>query len=166
MSPIFYEPLNHINYLQKELEKLFGSYKTYDDQSSIATCDWIPAVDIFEKRDCYVLHADVPGVDPKDIEIIAENGKLTIRGERPEKVSENSSGYRRTERPTGSFYRLFNIPDTADLAGVAARIRNGVLEITIPRLDHTISKTVKVEEQVSVSQASRDILMEKKSEQV
>ncbi len=148
MDPIFYQPLNHIHHLHKELDSLFGSYKNYDDdQSSMATCDWIPAVDIFEKKDCYVLHADVPGVDPKDIEIIAENGKLTISGKRPGKVYEKSSGYRHNERPTGSFYRLFRLPDTADLAGVTARSRNGVLEITIPRLNYTLSKTVKVEEQ-------------------
>jgi HSP20 family protein len=74
-----------------------------EDQSSVATCDWIPAVDIKEEKERYVLRADIPGVDPKEIEIIAENGILTIRGNRPGETRDNRAGYSRVERPCGTF---------------------------------------------------------------
>ncbi|HRX69944.1 MAG: Hsp20/alpha crystallin family protein [Gammaproteobacteria bacterium] len=145
MNPTHYEPWQQVQRLRRELDRMFQPYQTGDDQSSVATCDWIPPVDIKEEKDRYVLRADIPGVDPKDIEIIAENGVLTIRGNRPSETRETRVGYSRVERPCGSFYRRFSLPDTADLAQIAARSINGVLEIGIPKLTHTVSRTIKVE---------------------
>ncbi|MBK8181511.1 MAG: Hsp20/alpha crystallin family protein [Candidatus Competibacteraceae bacterium] len=146
MKPTRYETWYPIHQLRKELDRLFEPYNpSSDDQSSVATCDWIPAVDIKEEQERYVLRADIPGVDPKDIEIIAENGNLTIRGNRAGEARETRAGYSRVERPSGTFYRRFSLPDTADLAQIAARSAHGVLEISIPRLTHTLSRTIKVE---------------------
>ena len=145
MNPTRFEPWRHMHHMRNELDRLFESYNAGNDQSSIATCDWIPAVDIKEEKERYVLRADIPGVDPKDIEIIAENGILTLRGNRPGETRETRAGYSRIERPCGSFYRRFSLPDTADLARIAARSAHGVLEIGIPKLTHTVSRTVKVE---------------------
>ncbi len=145
MNPTRYEPWQHMHHLRKELDRLFEPYATNADQSSVATCDWIPAVDIKEEKDRYVLRADIPGVDPKEIEIIAENGILTIRGNRPSETREHRAGYSRVERPSGSFYRRFSLPDTADLAQITARSTQGVLEIGIPKLTHTLSRTIPIE---------------------
>lgn len=145
MNPSRYEPWQHMRHLRKELDRLFEPYAASDDQSSVATCDWIPPVDIKEEQDRYVLRADIPGVDPKTVEIIAENGVLTIRGNRPGETSENRAGYSRVERPCGSFYRRFSLPDTADLERIAARSALGVLEISIPKATHTLSRTIKVD---------------------
>jgi HSP20 family molecular chaperone IbpA len=87
-----------------QLDRLFEPYAAAsDDQSSAATCDWIPPVDIKEEKDRYVLRADIPGVDPKEIEIIAENGILTLRGNRSGETRDNRAGYSRVERPCGTF---------------------------------------------------------------
>ena len=145
MNPTHYEPWQQVQRLRQELDRMFQPYRAGYDQSSVATCDWIPPVDIKEEKDRYVLRADIPGVDPKDIEIIAENGVLTIRGDRLGETRETRAGYSRVERPCGSFYRRFSLPDTADLAQIAARSANGVLEIGIPKLTHTVSRTIKVE---------------------
>jgi HSP20 family protein len=147
MNPTRYEPWRHIHHLRSELDRLFEPYRNpaSDDQSSVATCEWIPLVDIKEEKDRYVLRADIPGVDPKDIEIIAENGVLTIRGNRPGETRDTQAGYSRVERPCGTFYRRFSLPDTADLAQISARSANGVLEIGIPKLTHTVSRTIKIE---------------------
>ncbi len=145
MNPTRFESWRRMHHLRNELDRLFEPYNADQDQSSIATCDWIPAVDIKEEKDRYVLRADIPGVDPKDIEIIAENGILTLRGNRPGETRETRAGYSRVERPCGSFYRRFSLPDTADLARIAARSANGVLEIGIPKLTQTVSRTIKVE---------------------
>ncbi len=145
MNPTRYEPWRHLHHLRKELDRLFEPYAADSDQSSAATCDWIPAVDIKEEKERYVLRADIPGVDPQGIEIIAENGILTIRGDRPGEAREHRAGYSRVERPSGSFYRRFSLPDTADLAQITARSAHGVLEIAVPKLTHTVSRTIKIE---------------------
>lgn len=146
MNPTRYELWNPMHRLRKELDQLFEPYNAAgNDQSSIATCDWIPPVDIKEEKDRYVLRADIPGVDPKTIEIIAENGVLTLRGNRPSEARDNPAGYRRVERPCGTFYRRFSLPDTADLAQISARSAQGVVEIGIPKQTHTLSRTIKIE---------------------
>lgn len=145
MNPTHHEPWQQMQHLRKQLDRMFDPYSAYNDQSSVATCDWIPPVDIKEEKNRYVLHADIPGVDPQTIEIIAENGVLTIRGNRPSETRENRAGYSRVERPGGSFYRRFSLPDTANLEQIAAKSANGVLEIGIPKLTHTLSRTIKVE---------------------
>jgi HSP20 family protein len=145
MNPSHRAPWRHMHQLRQELDRLFEPYGANDDQSSVATCDWTPPVDIKEEQERYVLRADLPGVDPKEIEIIAENGILTIRGNRPGETHDNRVGYSRIERPRGSFHRRFSLPDTADLEHIAARGAQGVLEISIPKATHTLSRTIKVE---------------------
>ncbi len=135
MSIIRYEPYNLVNQLHNELNRLFGTNLSRggDEETAAVTADWIPAVDIREDQDRYVLRADLPGVDPKDIEITMENGVLTIRGERSESNEENRDGYRRVERISGRFFRRFTLPDTADAEKIAANGKHGVLEVTIPK---------------------------------
>ena len=145
MNPSRYEPWQHMRHLRKELDRLFEPYAASDDQSSVATCDWIPPVDIKEEKDRYVLRADIPGVDPQTIEIIAENAVLTIRGHRPGETGSNRAGYSRIERPCGSFHRRFSLPDTADLSRISARSAHGVLNISIPKRAQSLSRSIKVE---------------------
>lgn len=141
-----YQPWRQMQNLRKELDQFFGSYGAAgDDPSSTDTCDWIPAVDIKEESERYILRADIPGTDPKDIEIVAENGVLTLRGNRVGETTENRVGYSRIERPCGTFYRRFSLPDTADLANITARSAHGVLEISIPKLTQTVARTIRVE---------------------
>jgi HSP20 family protein len=77
----------------------------------VETSHWAPAVDIKEESTRFVLFADIPGVDPKNIEISMENGILTIKGERETMRTEDGEGYTRIERSKGSFYRRFALPD-------------------------------------------------------
>ncbi len=132
MSIIRYEPYNLVNQLHNEINRLFNA-RTGDEETAAVTADWIPAVDIREDEDRYLLRADLPGVDPKDIEITMENGVLTIRGERNEVRDEDRNGFRRVERISGRFFRRFTLPDTADAENISANGKNGVLEVTIPK---------------------------------
>lgn len=109
--------------------------------------DWLPAVDIREEDERFVLHADLPGVNPEDIEVSMEDGVLTIQGERDTSNEEERGGYKRTERVRGSFLRRFTLPDTTDGGAVSATTRHGVLEITIPKQDKP--KPHKIDVQVS-----------------
>jgi len=138
MALVRYEPWNLLNRLQKEFN-LQNNLDPYvrevedDDNSDVVTSHWRPAVDIKEEENRFVIYADLPGVDPKDIEITMEKGVLTLKGERSEETKEEHEGYKRVERTRGSFYRRFSLPDTADAELIEAEGKNGVLEITLPK---------------------------------
>lgn len=141
-----YKPslLQQLHRLSNEWDQLFEpSYS--EDNSLVETSHWAPCVDIKEEADRFLLYADIPGVDPKDIEIAMENGVLTIKGERVSSKKEEKEGYTRIERSKGSFYRRFALPDTADPDSVTAKGKHGVLEIIIPKRDKAKSKKIKVE---------------------
>ena len=130
-----YEPWSAIRQLQNEMSRVFDSAVAgAEDGSNVVTSRWTPAVDIREDAERFVIAADVPGVDPEDIELTMENGVLTIKGERTlEAKDEGDNGYRRVERVHGSFYRRFTLPDTADAEAISANGRHGVLEVVIPK---------------------------------
>lgn len=129
-----YDPFEPIRGLQREMNKAFGrTLGGEGDASSVATAQWVPSVDIKETTDKYLLYADLPGVDPQDIELTMENGVLTIRGERAWQRESEEESYTRVERAHGMFYRRFALPDSADPENIEAHDRNGVLEIVIPK---------------------------------
>jgi HSP20 family protein len=115
-----------------------------EDRTRIATSAWAPAVDIKEETDRFVLYADIPGVDPKDIEITMERGVLTIKGERRHEDVTERSGYKRVERSYGTFYRRFSLPDTADADAITAKGKNGVLEIVLPKKEQAQPRRIAV----------------------
>jgi HSP20 family protein len=95
--------------------------------------DWIPAVDIREEADRFVLVADIPGVARDQLDITLEKGVLTITGERAATHREEDGEYRRRERAHGRFARQFTLPDTVDAEHISATVSDGVLEIVIAR---------------------------------
>ena len=141
MSLVRYEPWGLLNQLSKELDRGFRGAESSD----VATSDWTPAVDIKENADDFVIIADIPGVDPKDIEVHMENGILTIKGERESEKKEEKEGYKRVERSYGSFYRRFSMPETADATKINARSKNGVLEVTIPKQEKVQPRKIDVQ---------------------
>lgn len=143
MSLMRYEPWRGMDQLQDEINRLFSSWS--NNESSSATADWVPSVDINEFDNSFELHVDVPGVDPKDVEITLDNGVLTISGERRyEKQEEEGMMRRRTERAYGRFYRRFILPDTVDADKVKATDHHGVLQISIPKQAKALPRRIKV----------------------
>lgn len=147
MSLVRYEPWGLLNQLHGEIDRLFDARvpKYGDDRDQLAASDWVPAVDIREEQDRYVIHADVPGVKPEDIEVNMENGVLSIKGQRHSETTDEREGYKRVERVRGSFFRRFSMPDTADAEAISAKSRDGVLEIVIPKQAKVMPKRIKVE---------------------
>jgi HSP20 family protein len=136
MATVRYEPWGVVSQLQNEINRVFGNLN--DGESSSATAEWMPAVDIREFVDRFQLLMDLPGVDPKEVEITLDNGVLTVAGDRRDEKDAQSNGHgeaqqQRTERRLGRFYRRFILPDTVDADNVNAAGRNGVLEIVIPK---------------------------------
>lgn len=147
MALVRYEPWSMLEKFQDELNRL-GLFdqvsRENGDNSNIVTSHWRPAVDIREEKDRFVIVADIPGVDPKDIEITMEEGVLTIKGERSSEKEESHEGYSRVERVRGTFYRRFSLPDSADAEHIEAKGKNGVLEIVLPKLEKVQPKKITV----------------------
>ncbi len=136
MTIVHYEPYGMIRQFQNEVNRLINDDSgngTDTDRSTVSTSQWTPAVDIKEDDERFSITADVPGVKPEDIEVTMENGVLTIKGERQAATESKHTGYKRVERAYGSFYRRFNLPDTADAESISAKSNHGVLEVSIPK---------------------------------
>jgi len=145
MNVTRFEPWSLINLLHRDLDQLaerrFG--RPADDENGVF--DWMPAVDIVEEKDAFILRADLPGVKIEDIDVRMENGVLSISGERHRESTENVDGLRRFERTTGKFFRRFSLPETTDAEGIKARSVNGILEISIPKQPEIQARRIAIE---------------------
>ncbi|MFU8787382.1 MAG: Hsp20/alpha crystallin family protein [Methylobacter sp.] len=141
MAIMRYEPWGLLNQLQRELNL---SQDEKAGEGSVATAEWAPAVDIKEEADKFVIHADIPGVKPEAIEVSMEAGVLTVKGEKETEVKTEKEGYKRVERTSGSFYRRFSLPDSADGEAISAKCKHGVLEIIIPKREAIKPKRINV----------------------
>jgi HSP20 family protein len=105
----------------------------------------VPAVDIVEEKSRFVLRADVPGVNPKDVDVSMDNGILSVSGQRLAIDPGEDAGVQRLERATGRFLRRFTLPETADAEAIAAKYANGILEVTIPKSPEIQARRITVE---------------------
>ncbi|OGT81595.1 MAG: heat-shock protein Hsp20 [Gammaproteobacteria bacterium RIFCSPLOWO2_02_FULL_52_10] len=149
MSLVRYEPFNLFDRFQKEFTRMglldpLVNEVLSDDNTDVAISHWRPAVDIKEEDNRFLIRADIPGVDPKDIEITMEEGVLTIKGERTSEKDEKREDYRRVERSRGTFYRRFSLPDTADAEKIVATGKDGVLELVIPKHDKVLPRRITI----------------------
>ena len=135
----------HQNVLQDEIKQVFDRFfGEGDNESSVVTSQWTPRVDIKEEAGRFVILADIPGVDPKDIDISMDKGILAIRGERRAEKKQDTERFSRVERAYGLFHRRFALPDSADADAISASGRNGVLEISIPKKPETTPRRIQV----------------------
>jgi HSP20 family protein len=146
MSLIRY-PYRNERLLQDEMKQMFEKFFNAGDgdASSVVTSQWVPRVDIREEDNRFVIFADLPGVDPKDIEVNMDKGILSIRGERSMESRTEDERFSRIERAHGVFHRRFALPESADPEGIAASGRHGVLEITIPKRPETTPRRIQVQ---------------------
>ena len=142
LARVYHNPWDTVREFHGELGRIFGGDGT--GYAETAT-DWIPSVDIKEVKDAYEVSADLPGVDPKGIDIALEDGVLTVKGERKSEHRDEGEGYARTERIYGSFYRRFTLPDTADAENISAKTEHGVLMLHIPKKERALPKKITVE---------------------
>ncbi len=139
-----YPPFSVLGELHREMDRMLAS--GLDNDTLTPRADWIPAVDLVEEADDYLVRADIPGVDPRDVEITLEKGVLTLRGERKADVEEGSGkGTYRSERRFGSFVRKFTLPESANAEGVNARAANGVIEIRIPKQAKVLPRRIAID---------------------
>jgi HSP20 family protein len=141
MTVVNYEPWALVSRLQKDIDRLFTSpHATAADSGA-----WLPPVDIHEEPNQFLIHVDLPGVDPKAVEVTSDKGVLTIRGHRAGQNEETREGYRRIERTKGDFQRRFSLPETADTQNIRAKSVHGVLEIVVPKVAQVQPQRIAVE---------------------
>jgi HSP20 family protein len=138
-----WEPARGVTTLQEQINRLFSdTFDRTSEESNLTS--WAPAVDIFETEHELVVKADLPEIDPKDLDIRVENNILTIRGERnfEKKVDENN--YLRVERAYGAFARSFSLANSVNADAIKADYQNGVLTLSIPKREEAKPKQIKV----------------------
>jgi HSP20 family protein len=145
MTIVHYEPWRLFNRFQRDINRVSSEGSPSSDATNSSDVTWLPVVDVHEEAERFVVRADLPGVDPKDVEITAEKGVLTIRGQRHAEKRDNTNGYERVERVSGAFLRRFSLPESAETAAIKAKQSNGVLEISIPKLPQVQPQRISVE---------------------
>lgn len=147
MNITHYRPRDLFRDMQDQLGRLMdGRLDTLllPDEMAFDAKVWLPAVDIKEETDKFLVRADLPGVELKDIEVSLDNGLLSIDGKRESEVKDEKEGFRRVERVYGEFHRQFTLPDSADPDKVTAKCEKGVLEIAIGKSEARKPKRISV----------------------
>jgi HSP20 family protein len=136
-------PFRGTSTLQDQINRLFNdAFERTGQESNLTT--WAPAVDIYENEHELIVKADLPDIDPKELDIRVENNILTIRGERKFEKHVNEDNYLRVERAYGSFSRSFSLANTVNPEGIKADYQNGVLTLNIPKREEAKPKQIKV----------------------
>lgn len=142
------QPFREIGLLQDEMNKLFDfslSRAFAGDRDSLFQNNWNPAIDIYESDDNFLVKADLPGMEKKDIDISIHDGTLTIKGEKKLENEYKDKSYVRAERYHGSFTRSIDFPSDVESDKIKASYKDGVLELLIPKKEEAKPKQIKVE---------------------
>ena len=136
MAVVRWEPVREVHSLQQEMNRLFGSFFDTPGQQPAgdgARQRWIPAMDLVESDEHYLLRADLPGLGTDDVKIELDDNVLTISGERRIQREQRAEGHYRIERASGTFARSLTLPGGVDADRIEADFANGVLEVRIPK---------------------------------
>ena len=144
LNIVRYQPWSLMNRWQRELDEVFAQSSRGSEPVRADGAAWMPSVDVYEESGRYLVRADIPGVAATDIEVTAEGGVLTIRGERKADEPVERSGFESIERVSGSFMRRFTLPEPAQEAGITANYVNGVLEVVVPKAARVEAKRIPV----------------------
>lgn len=138
-----WDPFRDMTVLQDRMNRLFQDF-TPSGQQELTAGNFAPPVDIYEDEHNITVKAELPGVDPKDVDVRVENNTLTIKGERKFEKEEKEENFHRIERRYGTFVRSFTLPNTVDTENVKADYDNGVLKVQLAKRAEAKPKQIKV----------------------
>jgi HSP20 family protein len=148
MAVIRWEPIGEINTIQNEMNRLFNTLFDQPAYGGRASGNgarrWIPAMDLVEADDHYILRADLPGLSDEDVNVELQDNVLTVSGERKPEEEAHRDGFYRLERAFGAFSRSLTLPEGINPEGVQAHFDRGVLEITIPKPEQKKPRQVQI----------------------
>jgi HSP20 family protein len=144
MAMVRWEPVRDLLTLQDRMRGMIeGSYRGGDEDWALGG-SWAPAVDIYEKEGNIVLKAELPGVDPTDVDVRVENNILTLRGERKFDNEVKRDSYHRVERAYGAFTRSFTLPNVVDTNNIKAEFKDGVLNVVLPKKEEAKQRQIQI----------------------
>jgi HSP20 family protein len=148
MAIVRWEPFRDLVSLQERMNRLFdesfrGAHRGSGEEDWM-TGAWAPSVDIYEQDGTIVLKAELPGIDPKDVDVRVENNILTLRGERKLDSEVKKESYHRVERSYGTFSRSFTLPNAIDTERIKAEYTDGVLRMTLPKKEEAKPKQISI----------------------
>jgi HSP20 family protein len=144
MTIVRWEPLRELGSLQNEMNRLFNTVFDAPAGNGGTLRRWMPAMDLVETDDHFVLRADLPGLSEDDINIELEDGTLTVSGERKAEHESKNEGYYRVERAFGSFSRSLTLPQGIDPEAVSASFDRGVLEVRVPKPEQRKPRRIEI----------------------
>ena len=139
MNVVAWDPFRDIN-------QLFDRYTAApDSQKSARQNEWLPLVDIYEAGDKFMVRAELPGVDKDEVSVSVDDHVLTIKGRKQFVEAKEGEKWKRVETSYGEFSRSFSLPEDTDVDNISAAYRNGVLELSIPKVEPKKAKMIDVE---------------------
>jgi HSP20 family protein len=148
MAIVRWEPFRDLVTIQDRLnrvfEEAFRGTRTAEDEWALGGT-WAPPVDIYEQDGNLVLKAELPGIDPKDVDVRVENNVLTLRGERKFDSEVKRESCHRVERAYGTFSRAFTLPNVVDTTNIKAEFKEGVLHVTMPKREEAKPKQIQIQ---------------------
>ncbi len=146
MAIVRWEPFRDVMTAQREFDRLFKEgFNPFFGEGESSTRTWAPAVDIYETENDIVLKAELPGIDPKDVEVKVEDNTLYLKGERKFEKEVKDESYHRVERSYGSFARSFSLPNSISAEKVKAEFKDGLLTLTLPKREEAKPRTIKID---------------------
>lgn len=147
MNLTHYKPLGNLMNMQEQMGRFFED-EFFNDfglgRTTRSLSNWNPSTDVYETKDNYVFKLEVPGMDKDDVKIEFHNNTLTIKGERKKEEEVKDENYHRIERFSGSFSRSFTLPGEADAGKINASMKNGILELQIPKAEEKKARTIPI----------------------
>ena len=145
MAIVRFEPFRGMTATQNQFDRfLREAFSPAAGEGEVSTRTWAPPVDIYENGDNLVLKAELPGINPDDVEIRVEDNTLYLKGERKFEKEVKEQSYHRVERSYGAFTRTFSLPNSVDADKVTANYKDGVLTLTMPKKEEAKPKTIKI----------------------
>ncbi|HUP50298.1 MAG TPA: Hsp20/alpha crystallin family protein [Thermoanaerobaculia bacterium] len=139
-----WEPFEELTTLKNRMDRMLSRF-TEEGEEPLLTARWAPVSDIFETGDAFIVKAELPGIEEKDITVEIEGNVLTLQGERKLETETEEKGYRRMERSYGKFLRSFTLPQNVKPEKITAAFVNGILEVTVPKKEESKPRKISVE---------------------
>ncbi len=140
-------PFRDFERMRSEMDRLWNSFFERGPLRGEEGAEWLPSLDVAETKNEIVVKAEVPGLEPKDIDISLSEGLLTIKGEKKQEREEKEENYHLVERSYGSFTRSIRLPKEVQSDKINASYKNGVLKVVLPKSEEAKKKEVKIKVQ-------------------
>jgi HSP20 family protein len=139
-----WRPLRELSNLRREMEDLWGGLAGEEREFLPMKGEWMPALDVSETKDSLIIKAEVPGMEPKDIDISLSGDLLTIKGEKKQKTEEKKESFHRIETRYGAFSRTIRVPVSVNSDKIEASYDKGVLKIVLPKKEEIKAKQIEI----------------------